>query len=77
MSTAATRKKLKKIWCSILDIDTVSGDVNFFDAGGNSLLLTELKKQTDQEFGTDLSVVELMTYTNISSLSEYISSLIS
>lgn len=77
MSTAAIRKKLKKIWCSILGTETVSGDVNFFDAGGNSLLLAELKKQTDQEFGTDISIVELMTYTNISSLAEYISSLIS
>lgn len=71
MSTAAIRKKLRKILCALLEIDNVSGDV-FFDAGWIFFLPTGLKKSADEEFRTGTSIVELKTYTNICSMAEYI-----
>ena len=47
--------------------------MNFFDAGGNSMLLTKLQKEIENEFGMKFSIVDFMTYSNIGAFADYIS----
>lgn len=68
------KKKLKQIWKTILNIQEVSNGTNFFDAGGTSRLLMELQNKINEEFGFQPSLVELMTYSNINSFADFISS---
>ncbi len=67
----AIKKKLKQIWKSVLGVDEISNSTNFFDAGGTYRLLAELQVRVKEEFGFQPSLVELMTYSNINSFSDF------
>jgi len=64
--------KLKTIWKAVLKVETVGLNDNFFDLGGNSILLIQvldmLKKVVDQ----DITVNTLFNYPTISALVQYI-----
>lgn len=65
---------LYHIWCNLLNQDTVPLDENFFDIGGHSLLLIKLQNQINKELDIDITVIELLEYTTIQTLAEYINS---
>lgn len=72
---AATKRKdtdlaqyLLQVWKDLLGLDDISTDADFFDLGGNSLLLAMLHAQLPEAVQARISVPELYTYTTISSL---------
>lgn len=65
-------KKVEKIWESILNIDQIGVNDNFFDIGGHSLLLIQVYYKIKENFETDLSVVDMFKYSTIRLLSEYL-----
>ncbi|KJH70631.1 non-ribosomal peptide synthetase [Aliterella atlantica] len=65
-------QKIVAIWREILQVDKIGIHDNFFDLGGNSLLIVQLHNELQESFGRDLSVVELFQYPTISKLSERI-----
>lgn len=67
-------KKVEKIWESILNIDHIGVNDNFFDIGGHSLLLIQVYYKIKESFKTDLAVVDMFKYSTIRSLSEYLGS---
>lgn len=67
-----TQLQLEEIWKELLGVEQVDYDVNFFDAGGYSLLLYKLSKAISEKFLIEVSFVDLMTYTTINKFSEYI-----
>ncbi len=67
-----TQIELEEIWKGLLGVDQVDYDVNFFDAGGYSLLLYKLSKEISKKFFVEASFVDLMTYTTINTFSEFI-----
>lgn len=52
-------------WKKTLGMDSISIKVNFFEAGGTSLLLYRLKAEIDSRVGCNLELVELLNYTTI------------
>jgi amino acid adenylation domain-containing protein len=50
----ATERRLAATWRELLRLDGVSGDDNFFDAGGHSLLVTQLVARVRTVFGVEL-----------------------
>jgi fengycin family lipopeptide synthetase D len=66
----AVEKKLVEIWREILGIETIGIHDNFFDLGGNSLLLVRMHSVIESIYKGKVEVTDLFTYTTIAELSE-------
>lgn len=58
---------LKQIWIEVLECEEgeVEEDTDFFDLGGNSLLITLLVEEIEKVFGVELFVEEIYEYCTI------------
>lgn len=65
--------KLIKVWKEILNVDDIKLNDNFFDLGGDSILLGRLQIRIKQNLGEEISVVDLFTYPTIAQLRKFIS----
>ncbi|MEG4294214.1 amino acid adenylation domain-containing protein, partial [Microcoleus sp. C2C3] len=65
-------KIIADIWQKALAIEKVGIYNNFFELGGNSLLLVKINQQLQKELGLDVSIVDMFNYQTISSLSQYL-----
>lgn len=68
-----TENAIAQIWKEELGIDTVGVNDNFFEVGGHSLLLTKVHSRLIKQFNKDIPLLDLFSYTTISSLAKYIS----
>ena len=67
-----TQKIVHKIWCETLNAADISPLDNFFDIGGNSLLVFRLINNIKEHFGFELSFKELLSHPTISESGNYI-----
>ncbi|HZF87722.1 non-ribosomal peptide synthetase [Streptomyces sp.] len=65
--------RLAEVWCGVLGRDRVGRGDNFFDLGGNSLLLVTAQTAVNRAFGTDLSVVDLFAHPTVRELARRLS----
>ncbi|GHF50869.1 non-ribosomal peptide synthetase [Streptomyces griseosporeus] len=65
--------RLAELWCAVLGRDRVGRDENFFDLGGNSLLLVTAQTAVNSAFGTELSVVDLFAHPTVRDLARHLS----
>ena len=72
LATIATQQKLIAIWQELLDSDLVGVRDNFFEAGGDSLLMTQLRNKVLQTFGRDLTTVEIFKYPTIQAMAAHL-----
>ncbi|MGA6151658.1 non-ribosomal peptide synthetase [Stenotrophomonas sp. NPDC077461] len=59
------------IWTALLGVDEVSVEDNFFDCGGHSLLLVQLKARLDAAFGREMPIVTLFQATTIAAQARF------
>ncbi|CAK5263677.1 unnamed protein product [Mycena citricolor] len=72
-SQADTISSLTNIWKSVLQLDRVAKDASFFDAGGNSLLMTTLHKSIVRSWpGCGVQLIDLFQNATIQSQAELI-----
>ncbi len=71
-----TQEKLRDIWASVLGIEDVSINDNFFDLGGHSLLATQVIAKVFQVFGIELSLRSLFDLPTINLLAAHIDDLV-
>ncbi len=64
-------KLLAEIWASILRLERVGVNDNFFDLGGHSLLIVQLHARLCEALRTSLPIVKLFQYPTISSLATH------
>nr|VFK20028.1 MAG: amino acid adenylation domain-containing protein [Candidatus Kentron sp. LFY] len=64
-------KTIAKIWCGLLGIEQVGVHDNFFDMGGHSLLITQLRSKLPVVFGKGITTVELFQHPTIHALAQY------
>jgi amino acid adenylation domain-containing protein len=67
-----TQKLIAEVWQQILDTDQVGIHDNFFQIGGNSLLLLRVQKKLVEIFGQKLRTVTLFQYPTINMLANYL-----
>ncbi|CAM4067389.1 hypothetical protein GCM10009799_46760 [Nocardiopsis rhodophaea] len=67
-----TERTLVDIWRDILRLDAVSVEDSFFDLGGTSLLLVELRAELAARFGHGVPMVDLLRYPTISAFARHI-----
>ncbi|WP_327418644.1 amino acid adenylation domain-containing protein [Streptomyces sp. NBC_01233] len=56
---------VRAAWCEVLGEVPPDDDVNFFEAGGHSLLLVRLQAMLKRHAGLELSVAELLRFTSV------------
>lgn len=65
---APIERVIAQVWGEVLRVPTVGLDDNFFDLGGNSLLMIQAYGKLRQATSTTLSVLDLFRYPTIRSL---------
>jgi amino acid adenylation domain-containing protein len=65
--------RIASVWNDVLSLHNVGVDNNFFDLGGNSLLLMQAHVRLQQEFGRQIPVVELFRSPTVASLAASLS----
>jgi amino acid adenylation domain-containing protein len=66
--TSEIEKQLAKIWHGVLNIERVGINDNFFDLGGNSILLMKVNEQVEALYPGCVSITDFFTYTTITKL---------
>jgi acyl carrier protein len=59
-------------WQEVLDVERIGVDDNFFDLGGDSLLLTQARVRLRTFFHRDIPIVELFRYPTVGALARYL-----
>ncbi|MDV3347375.1 amino acid adenylation domain-containing protein [Leptothoe sp. LEGE 181152] len=68
-------KKLVVIWQSVLSMERVGIHDNFFDVGGNSLLLIQAYHALQTDLQLSVPLVDLFAYPTIKTLGDYLTNL--
>jgi amino acid adenylation domain-containing protein len=72
----APRSELERVvaavWRKVLGIETIGVEDNFFEIGGQSLLLLEVQRAIGERTGREPSLVELFTYPDVASLARFL-----
>ncbi|RZT99027.1 amino acid adenylation domain-containing protein [Advenella incenata] len=57
---------VESIWSRLLSLsDPIEHDLNFFDAGGHSLLMLDLQRELNSQFHVQVSIVDLFNHPTI------------
>ncbi|MBN0048532.1 amino acid adenylation domain-containing protein [Streptomyces actuosus] len=64
--------RLAEVWSRVLGRDRVDRDENFFDLGGNSLLLVGVQAAIDEELGCRPDVVDLFAHPTVRALAAHL-----
>ncbi|HSD64458.1 MAG TPA: amino acid adenylation domain-containing protein, partial [Ignavibacteriaceae bacterium] len=67
-----TENVIRQVWIELLGYENIGLNDNFFDAGGNSLLMGRLQLRINKIFNENISIVDLFRYPTISSLAKSI-----
>ncbi|MVO98614.1 non-ribosomal peptide synthetase [Paenibacillus lutrae] len=65
---SAAERRLAEIWREVLSVDHIGVTDNFFDLGGDSLIIQRLKNRIEKEFETEVSVRQLFEEPTIERL---------
>ncbi|ANW26248.1 thioester reductase [Vibrio coralliilyticus] len=71
--TTEIENRVLSIWQSVLDVKKIARDENFFDAGGNSLLMSKVHREIKRQLGIPINIIELFQCPTVDSLSKNIS----
>jgi amino acid adenylation domain-containing protein len=73
---AAPRTPLEEdlagLWSRVLGVPQVGRSENFFDLGGHSLLMIELRRAVQERFGRELSMVDMFQYATVAAMAEHL-----
>ncbi|NEQ13149.1 MAG: AMP-binding protein, partial [Moorea sp. SIO3E2] len=71
-SQSDTEKRIAQIWQEVLQLEEVGINDNFFDLGGNSLLLIRVHKNLSKIFAIHLPVTTLFEHPTIATLAQHL-----
>lgn len=60
------------VWCGVLRVTAVGADENFFDAGGHSLQVVQVRARLREVLGRDVSVLELFQHPTVRALARHL-----
>ena len=65
-------EEIARIWSELLKVERIGRHDNFFDLGGNSLLIIQVQSKLKGKIKKDIKVVDLFAYPTIKLLSNFI-----
>lgn len=66
-------QQIATVWQTVLQLDQVGLHDNFFDIGGNSLLIVQVQSQLRRLYAHQLAMTDLFQYPTVEALARYIS----
>jgi acyl-coenzyme A synthetase/AMP-(fatty) acid ligase/acyl carrier protein len=66
-------QEITRAWQEALNVEAVGIHDNFFDLGGHSLSIIQLRNKLQSSIGKELTIAELFAYPTVNSLAEHIS----
>ena len=66
--------RLKMVWIDILNVSSVEKEDGFFEVGGDSLLIVQLRERIVKQFGVTVPLTTLFQYSKLGTMAEFISS---
>ena len=66
------QQKIAAVWQEVLRIEQVGTDSNFFDLGGDSLLLMRVRSRLQQVFDRDITMVDMFRHTTVRALAHHL-----
>lgn len=66
------KEKVKSAWLEVLECDEIDENINFFDAGGFSMLLYKLEAAIEKRVERKIPFMKLMEYTTIESFTGFL-----
>lgn len=63
--------EIKKIWLDVLNLETVGRHEDFFDLGGNSVLMRMVREQIKDELGVSIPMRTLLEHPTIAAMTQY------
>ncbi|OQY54262.1 MAG: hypothetical protein B6247_12250 [Candidatus Parabeggiatoa sp. nov. 2] len=73
MPETEVERVIATVWQEVLHIDNIGIYDNFFDLGGHSLLVPQIKAKLQEKLGCDIPMVELFEYSTIHALGQHLS----
>ena len=70
--SSKNEKQLESIWKEVLKLDNIDINSNFFDLGGHSLLLAQVRSKIGNVLNKEISMLELFKYPTIAALSGFL-----
>ncbi len=70
--TSKTETTIASIWQDVLQLQQVGRYDNFFDLGGNSLLLVKVHSRLQQTFERKIPIVQLFTSSTVADVAKYL-----
>lgn len=67
-----TEQIVSEIWCQLLNKTDININRNFFDVGGNSLLVVQMSILLNENFDIDINVMDLFVHSTIKSIATFI-----
>ncbi|MFL9875924.1 amino acid adenylation domain-containing protein [Paraburkholderia megapolitana] len=71
-ASTATREQVTAIWCEVLGLTHIEPTKNFFEAGGNSLLLVQVHARLKRSFERVPTLTELFRYPSVAALAAHL-----
>jgi acyl carrier protein len=65
-------KRLAEIWGSVLNVERIGRDDNFFDLGGHSFLVVKVHERIRQDMQVELPLIKLFEFPTIYGLSQFL-----
>ncbi len=69
---SAVEQQIGEIWAEILGFEEVDVNVNFFDIGGDSLMVIKVLKSLNEAFHENLEAGDMFSYSTVAQMAEYI-----
>lgn len=77
LAESVLEQQITSLWCELLSVKQVGVEHNFFDVGGNSLLLVRLHGRLEAQFDVRLELVELFNQPTVRAQARYVERLLS
>ncbi len=71
-SHAELEQAIADIWATVLEVDGVGFEENFFDLGGTSLLALRAHERIVEDIGGDLACTDMFRFTTVRSLAQHL-----
>ena len=65
-------KRLAEIWGSVLNVERIGRDDNFFDLGGHSFLVVKVHERIRQDMQVEIPLIKLFEFPTIYGLSQFL-----
>ncbi len=68
----ANEQTVAGVWCDVLNLESVAASDNFFDLGGDSILIVQVRSRLASMLKRELSVIDLFRYPTVAALAEHL-----